>query len=409
MEVKRENSDLRRQKLLLVVPMLHQGGFERVCVRTARIMEQDFEVTIAMCSDEDIAYDITGLSTVNLNVPAQDGALRKVINVVKRVKRLRDLKRKICPDITYSFGPTANLINVLTPVCGQIWTGIRSYMDMDNPGKLRLFIERSDRVLCCSKVIAKELSERFSTQKAQVLYNPYDGVKIRQMAQEKDTDMPDFTGKKLMVSMGRNDDCKEFWHLIKALFLIRDAIPEAALCIIGDGDFTEYKELARRLGIEERVYFAGLRRNPFPWLSAGTLYLGASSMEGFPNALVEAMSCGLAAVFSNCKSGPAEILSDCFEEVNGVQEIREERYGILIPVMDDKKNLDPSVITEEEERLAGLLETLLKDDRRLEYLSEQALGRAAQFHDRAYRDEILRFAQNSGMEGDMEKEREKDA
>ena len=63
-------------------------------------------------------------------------------------------------------------------------------------------------------------------------YNPYDGVKIRQMAQEKDTDMPDFTGKKLMVSMGRNDDCKEFWHLIKALFLIRDAIPEAALCII---------------------------------------------------------------------------------------------------------------------------------------------------------------------------------
>ena len=121
------------------------------------------------------------------------------------------------------------------------------------------------------------------------------------------------------------------------------------------------------------------------------------------------MSCGLAAVFSNCKSGPAEILSDRFEEVNGVQEIREERYGILIPVMDDKKNLDPSVITEEEERLAGLLETLLKDDRRLEYLSEQALERAAQFHDRAYRDEILRFAQNSGMEGDMEKEREKDA
>ncbi len=409
MEGKQGKNGLRRPKLLLVVPMLHQGGFERVCVRTARIMERDFEVTIAMCSDEDIAYDITGLNTVNLNVPSRDGAFRKAVNVGKRVKRLRALKKRLRPDITYSFGPTANLINVLTPVCGQVWTGIRSYMDMDNPKKLRLFLDRSDRVLCCSRVIANELSERFSTQKTQVLYNPYDGVKIRQMALEKAADMPDFTGKKLMVSMGRNDDCKEFWHLIKALFLIRDAVPEAALCIIGDGDFTEYKELAAGLGIAERVYFAGLQKNPFPWLAAGTLYLGASSMEGFPNALVEAMSCGLAAVFSNCKSGPAEILSDRFEEVNGVQEILEERYGILIPVMDDQKNLDPSVITEEEKKLAGLLETLLKDDRRLEDLAGQALKRAAQFHDGAYRDEILRLAGAGRAAEGAEQERKKDA
>lgn len=32
--------------------------------------------------------------------------------------------------------------------------------------------------------------------------------------------MPDFTGKKVIVSMGREDDCKEFWHLIKCLYLI---------------------------------------------------------------------------------------------------------------------------------------------------------------------------------------------
>ena len=42
-----------KPRLLLVVPMLHQGGFERVCVRTARILRNDFEVTIAMFSDAD--------------------------------------------------------------------------------------------------------------------------------------------------------------------------------------------------------------------------------------------------------------------------------------------------------------------------------------------------------------------
>ena len=82
-----------------------------------------------------------------------------------------------------------------------------------------------------------------------------------------------------------------------------------------DGSFSEYKELAEKLGIADRVCFAGLQKNPFPWLSAGSLYVGTSSMEGFPNALVEAMSCRLPAVFSNCMSGPAEILSDRFEDV----------------------------------------------------------------------------------------------
>lgn len=36
-------------------------------------------------------------------------------------------------------------------------------------------------------------------------------------------------------------------------------------------------------------------------------------------------------------SGPAEILSDRFEDVVGKQEVLRERYGILIPVMDDQK------------------------------------------------------------------------
>lgn len=76
-------------------------------------------------------------------------------------------------------------------------------------------------------------------------------------------------------------------------------------------------------------------------------------MEGFPNALVEAMSCRLPAVFSNCMSGPAEILSDRFEDVVGKQEVLRERYGILIPVMDDQKNLDPNEITEEEKTTGG--------------------------------------------------------
>ena len=167
-----------KPRLLLVVPMLHQGGFERVCVRTARILRNDFEVTIAMFSDADIAYDINGLSVVNLDVPAQDGKLKKMVNVVKRTVKLRKLKKKLRPDLTYSFGPTANLINVLTPVRGQIWTGIRSYMDMGNPRLLKLFCSRADRIISCSRTIEKEIREKFDCQTTSTLYNPFD-IKVK--------------------------------------------------------------------------------------------------------------------------------------------------------------------------------------------------------------------------------------
>ena len=381
-----------KQKLLLVSPMLHQGGFERVCVRTARILKPWFEVTIAIFSDADIAYDITGLQVINLNVPAAEGKVNKILNVGKRILKMAALKRKIKPDITYSFGPTANLINVLTPVCGQIWTGVRSWMDMDIPKQLKLFVERSDKVICCSEVIAAEMKKRFGADNTEVLYNPYDCKMMEEMAKQPVAGMPDFSGKKLMISVGREDDVKEFWHLLKCLALMKESVPEAALCIVGEGEFTEYKKLAADLGIADRVCFAGLQKNPFAWMKQAALYVGVSAMEGFPNALVEGMACGGGAVFSNCMSGPAEILSDRFEEVVGKQEILEEAWGILVPVMDDKKNLDPEVITKEERCLADLLTRLLEDEAKLKLLAQKAKKRAAQFSDEAYAQTIRRIA-----------------
>ena len=389
-----------KKKLLLIVPMLHQGGFERVCVRTARILEPYFDIKIAIFCGDDIAYDISGLDVEDLNVPAEKNRLKKLRNVGKRIRKLTALKKRVRPDISYSFGPTANLINVLTPVGDRIWTGIRSYMDMDDPGKLKLFIRRSDRVICCSELIALELKEKFGADNLEVLYNPFNSVQIEALSREPVAGMPDFSGKKVMINVCREDDSKEFWHMIKCLFLLRDAVPEAMLCLVGEGSFAEYKKLAEQLGIRDRVCFAGMQKNPFPWMRQGTLYLGLSNMEGFPNSLVEAMINGLPAVYGNCKSGPAEILSDRFPEVKERQEYMEEAFGILVPLMDDRKNLDPSVITEEERRLASWLGELLRDERRLERLSAAAKQRAGQFSERVYAEKFLRIAADCGIRGE---------
>ena len=81
----------------------------------------------------------------------------------------------------------------------------------------------------------------------EVLYNPYDGSQIAENAAKKPGDMPGFTGKKVIVSMGREDDCKDS---ASDQMPVSDPgkVPEAMLCIIGDGSFSEYKELAEKLG-----------------------------------------------------------------------------------------------------------------------------------------------------------------
>ncbi len=38
------------KKIMLITPMLHQGGFERVCVMTARLLQEDYEVVVVVFS-----------------------------------------------------------------------------------------------------------------------------------------------------------------------------------------------------------------------------------------------------------------------------------------------------------------------------------------------------------------------
>lgn len=73
--------------------MLHQGGFERVCVATARLLEPFYEVYIVIFSSRDIAYDIRGLRVIDLHMGAEDGKLRKIRNVFRRSRKVSSMKR----------------------------------------------------------------------------------------------------------------------------------------------------------------------------------------------------------------------------------------------------------------------------------------------------------------------------
>lgn len=361
------------KKLLLIVPSLHQGGLEKVCAATARLMQPYFDVQIAIFDSRNVAYDIKGIPVADLQLPSRPDKIGKIINVVKRGLKLRSIKKREHIDIAYSFGPTANLANIASGGSAEKWLGIRSYMDMGNPRKIRLFCRCADRLICCSETICREVQEKYRCKKAVPLQNPFDMKEVKMLSEKEKAELPWSDGR-ILISMGREDSVKGFWHLLKSFSLVHAKHPDTKLMIIGKGEFLPYRELAVKLGIDEAVYFTGLKKNPYPYLKRGSLYVLTSYYEGFPNAMVEAMSMGLPVIATDCMTGPREILED--------------KYGILIPNMSPEEDFDPAHITEEEENLATEIMRLLADEGKMEHYRKMAVERAADYTAESYIEKI---------------------
>ncbi len=215
----REKNKTENKKIMLITPMLHQGGFERICVMTARALSQrrDTEAVIVVFSMEDIAFDISGLSVVDLNLKAKDGRLRKILNIIRRGIKLTALQKMLGTDISYSFGTTANIANSLSRGAKRKISACHSFEEIRGGIYMKLISRCTDRVLCCSKKMADLVQESYGFPNAKALWNPCDiqGI-LAQSHKEPDKDIGFFRENgKILVSMGREDDVKGFWHLLK--------------------------------------------------------------------------------------------------------------------------------------------------------------------------------------------------
>lgn len=390
-----------KEKIMLITPMLHQGGFERVCVLTARLLAEEFEVMIVVFSMEDISFDISGLEVVDLNLKARESRPGKLLNLLKRGIRLTRLQKETGTDISYSFGMTANMANALSFGAKKKISACHSFEEINNEWYMRLIHRFTDRVLCCSEKMAALVQEKYGFSDAMPLWNPCDlDTLSAQSRLTPDEDIEFFRSpEKVLVSMGREDDVKGFWHLIKVFKRICEEEKSTRLAIIGEGDFSEYRNLVRALGLEEKVLFTGLKKNPFPYLRESDIYILTSISEGLPNALVEALALSLPVVSANCLSGPAEILHGDFRIAESRKEIFRGDYGILTPVLSPEKNLTLQWedmdggsrirLEDAEEAMAGAVLALLRDQALYENYKSRARARAEAFSAANYRKGLL--------------------
>ena len=351
-----------------MVPRLWQGGHEAVCVQTARYLEEEANVSILIFDDYKIHYDITGLDVVNINVSAASGVLNKFINIYKRIKAVKKIKKEKNIDVTYSFGSSASIINVLSRVKDRIVVGFHGGIMLEDHFLTKLFCRKSDAVIAVSKEMTKTLKNNFGQKNAYCIYNPFDFDIIDKKSNEEVLDMPFSDSDRVIVTVGREDDQKGYWHLLKAFSMVRKVYDNARLLVIGSGDFTAYKKLCDDLKISDSVVFTGVKKNPFCYEKKASEYVLTSNHEGFPGALVEAMSLGIPVIATDCKTGPREILlsdrqQEKYKAKGRITRRIDGEYGILIPDLSHTPDFNAGNITQEEQNLASCMLELFEDEK----------------------------------------------
>lgn len=144
------------------------------------------------------------------------------------------------------------------------------------------------------------------------IYNPFDISMIQGMAEE-----PIELDKPYILHVSRLEKIKRQDILLKAY---AKSGREEPLVIVGDGTQLEYlKSLAQKLDIASKVYFLGWKQNPYAYMKNADLFVLSSELEGFGNVLVESLIVHTPVISTNCKSGPAEILTGTLQ--NGLVEV----------------------------------------------------------------------------------------
>lgn len=307
--------------VMFIISALAGGGAERVIADLSHFLsEKGYVVTVATLegdrSDHFSLHQSVHRLRTNIMWESR-GVLGSALSMVKRLRLIRSLVRNASPDVVVSFIEMTNVRVLLAlagtgiPVIVSERTDPRHHPVSGSWSHLRRHTYRlAARLIVQTDNVARWARSWLSADKVVIIPNavrtPVDAV-----AQQKPSRMPH---GRVLLGIGRLSVEKGFDLLIRAF--AQGGLHRAgwSLVLLGEGgERAALTALAGELGVGENVLMPGIQTNPAEWLQHADIFALSSRYEGFPNALLEAMQCGVACVAFDCESGPSEVIRDGFD------------------------------------------------------------------------------------------------
>lgn len=313
-----------KRRVLIVIPNLGKGGAERVASYILRdLPREEFELGVVFFDNRHVHAIPSDVRVHCLDIPGASGIAGKVSRTIRRIFRMRAIVAAEKPDVVFSFMNTVNLAVILATRLlrhrPRVIVSERNTPSLQLRGRFasitRLLIgilyRHADTVVAVSNGVADDLASslRVPREKITTIYNPVDVDGIRKAAREEVTEHPWFQGEvPIVINVASLTEQKGQDDLIRAFAMVRKE-RDCRLAILGEGPREAMlKALAAELGVGNDVAFLGFQRNPYKFMARAKVFVLSSHWEGFPNVLLEALSCGLYVVSTDCLSGPSEII-----------------------------------------------------------------------------------------------------
>jgi len=314
-------------KLVLVISSLGGGGAERVMTLLANAwVERGNEVTlITLASDRMDRYPLDpAVRRIALDVAGNSAHVLAAIG--HNIVRIRALRRAIAesrPDAVISFIAESN-VRVLIAAAGLRVPVIISERTALNGHHMRgvwrtlrrWSYPRATAIVAQTRRCAAEL-EALARRQVDVIANP-----VSVESRPDDAAACERAGGPTLLAVGRLSPEKGFDLLIEAFAQTAPRHPDWNLVILGEGPLRA--ELERKIAEHDpgsRISMPGFDARVRSAMRRADLFVLSSRYEGFPNALLEAMTEGLACVSFDCDAGPRELIDH-------------RRNGWLVPAGD---------------------------------------------------------------------------